>query len=206
MDAIEAQAALQGPLSLGDEALRAWVGLPPPLAAGGEEAARGAAPTYSLPQAQAYALGRMAASHAALAHVFEELAARLPGLRPRAMLDYGAGPGTAIWAAQEVSFGRLAARCEHLLSTSLLTRRHFMLLLDPLTGPHPCKCGRSCSAACVASWYLPGTHDCPSAYPPHRCGPRASRWHTLSSPRRTWRASAAASRRRDLPLITARRS
>jgi ribosomal protein RSM22 (predicted rRNA methylase) len=44
----------------------------------------------------------MAGSHAALHHILSELAGRLPGFKPRAMLDYGAGPGTAIWAAQEL--------------------------------------------------------------------------------------------------------
>ncbi|GBF95535.1 hypothetical protein Rsub_08516 [Raphidocelis subcapitata] len=101
--AIEVAASLRGPLSLGERELRAWAGLPPPLAdAEEEEAARAAAPSYSLPEAQAYALARMGGSNAALAHIFGELAGRLPGFTPRAMLDYGAGPGTAIWAADEV--------------------------------------------------------------------------------------------------------
>jgi hypothetical protein len=101
--AVEAHASAHGPLSLGDEALRLWLGLPPALSSAPEEdAARAAAPAYNLPEAQGYALGRLAASHAALARIFSELADRLPNFRPRALLDYGAGPGTAIWAAQEV--------------------------------------------------------------------------------------------------------
>jgi hypothetical protein len=109
--AIDAHADAFGPLSLGDAALRAWAGLPPALAATPEEeAARAAAPAYTLPQAQGYAIGRLAASHAALARIFGEISARLPGFRPRAMLDYGAGPGTAIWAAQEVGVWSWGAR------------------------------------------------------------------------------------------------
>ena len=34
-----------------------------------------------------------------------EVAVRLPGFQPKMMLDYGAGPGTAAWAAQEVREG-----------------------------------------------------------------------------------------------------
>ncbi|KAI8472825.1 MAG: mitochondrial small ribosomal subunit Rsm22-domain-containing protein, partial [Monoraphidium minutum] len=100
---VDMKASVSGPLSLTDAELRAWAGLPPPLGSSPEEeAARAAAPTYSLAQAQAYALSRLAGTNAALAHVFQELAARLPGFAPRAMLDYGAGPGTAVWAAHEV--------------------------------------------------------------------------------------------------------
>ena len=40
--------------------------------------------------------------YAVAQRVFEELASRLPGYCPRSMLDWGAGPGTAIWAALEV--------------------------------------------------------------------------------------------------------
>ena len=40
--------------------------------------------------------------YAVAQRVFEELASRLPEYRPRSMLDWGAGPGTAIWAALEV--------------------------------------------------------------------------------------------------------
>ncbi len=34
--------------------------------------------------------------------VFQELRLRAPDLPPRRMLDFGAGPGTATWAAAEV--------------------------------------------------------------------------------------------------------
>ncbi|GAB4820160.1 hypothetical protein N2152v2_007206 [Parachlorella kessleri] len=50
----------------------------------------------------AYAATRMPACYAALRRVLGEVAARRPGWRPETMLDFGAGPGTATWAAQQV--------------------------------------------------------------------------------------------------------
>lgn len=52
--------------------------------------------------AVAYALSRMPATFAAVASVFEEVRARAPGFSPDRLLDIGAGPGTATWAAAEV--------------------------------------------------------------------------------------------------------
>lgn len=54
-------------------------------------------------QALAYALGQMPGAYAAVTRILSELEARLAGFEPRVMLAYGAGPGTALWAAQEVS-------------------------------------------------------------------------------------------------------
>ena len=51
--------------------------------------------------ALAYALSRMPATYAAVAAVLEEMQARAPGFAPASMLDAGAGPGTAAWAAAE---------------------------------------------------------------------------------------------------------
>lgn len=51
--------------------------------------------------ALAYALARMPATHAAISRVFAELDDRAPGWVPRTILDAGAGPGTATWAARE---------------------------------------------------------------------------------------------------------
>ena len=50
----------------------------------------------------AYAATRMPACYAALRRVLGEVAARRPGWRPETMLDFGAGPGAAAWAAQQV--------------------------------------------------------------------------------------------------------
>lgn len=54
-----------------------------------------------LPDAVAYALSRMPATYAAVRTVLAEIAKRAPGFAPRTLLDAGAGPGTAAWAAAE---------------------------------------------------------------------------------------------------------
>ena len=50
--------------------------------------------------ALAYAVARMPATHAACAAVFARVAQAVPDLAPASLLDVGAGPGTASWAAQ----------------------------------------------------------------------------------------------------------
>ena len=52
-------------------------------------------------QVAAYAAARMPGCYAAVARVLDELRLRLPDFAPASMLDFGAGPGTAIWAARE---------------------------------------------------------------------------------------------------------
>ena len=51
----------------------------------------------------AYAATRLPACYAVLVKVFEELRLRVPELQPRRMLDFGSGPGSAIWAACQAS-------------------------------------------------------------------------------------------------------
>jgi ribosomal protein RSM22 (predicted rRNA methylase) len=51
--------------------------------------------------ALAYALARLPATYAACAAVFREAAARAPAFAPRTLLDAGAGPAAASWAALE---------------------------------------------------------------------------------------------------------
>ena len=51
--------------------------------------------------ALAYALARLPATYAACTRVFEETAVRAPGFAPRRLLDAGAGPAAASWAALE---------------------------------------------------------------------------------------------------------
>lgn len=53
-------------------------------------------------QALAYAVARLPSCYAAAHRIFKELAVRYPGFEPKTFLDFGAGPGTATWAAQEV--------------------------------------------------------------------------------------------------------
>jgi ribosomal protein RSM22 (predicted rRNA methylase) len=50
----------------------------------------------------AYAAYRFPATYAALLAVLTELSLRRPDFEPRTLLDVGAGPGTAIWAARDV--------------------------------------------------------------------------------------------------------
>ena len=49
----------------------------------------------------AYLVARLPATHAAVSRVLAEAALARPGLHPRSVLDAGAGPGTAAWAAVE---------------------------------------------------------------------------------------------------------
>lgn len=44
----------------------------------------------------------MIGTFASAIKVFEEVKKSLPDFRPNKILDFGSGPGTAIWAAQEV--------------------------------------------------------------------------------------------------------
>ena len=50
----------------------------------------------------AYAAARLPATYAAIRVALAELAARAPGFEPATLLDLGAGPGTALWAAAGV--------------------------------------------------------------------------------------------------------
>jgi len=49
--------------------------------------------------ALAYVVSRLPATYAAARHTLGRLAERCPGFAPRSVLDLGAGPGTASWAA-----------------------------------------------------------------------------------------------------------
>jgi ribosomal protein RSM22 (predicted rRNA methylase) len=55
----------------------------------------------NIDDALAYALTRMPATFAAVVSVLDELRRRLPDFAPRSLLDVGAGPGTAAWAATQ---------------------------------------------------------------------------------------------------------
>lgn len=58
---------------------------------------------YDSGESLAYAAARLPGCHAVAWRVFSELRVRLPHFSPTSMLDFGAGPGTAIWAASDVS-------------------------------------------------------------------------------------------------------
>ncbi|KAJ2784251.1 37S ribosomal protein S22 [Coemansia javaensis] len=55
---------------------------------------------YGPGEAAAFVAAFAPGTYGVLLNVFSEAARRLPGLRPRAVLDFGCGPGTALWAAQ----------------------------------------------------------------------------------------------------------
>ena len=68
-----------------------------------------AGPALTDRQAQAYAAGRAPATFAAVAAALGEVAARRPGWTPGTLLDLGAGPGVATWAAAAAFPGLRAA-------------------------------------------------------------------------------------------------
>lgn len=62
-----------------------------------------ASPAYDASgNAAAYSVMRMPACYAVAMRVLRELRIARPGFSPGSLLDFGSGPGTAIWAAQEV--------------------------------------------------------------------------------------------------------
>jgi len=50
----------------------------------------------------AYVITRFPATYAAVASVFSEIRQRMPAFEPASLLDLGAGPGTATWAASAI--------------------------------------------------------------------------------------------------------
>ncbi|KAI8060766.1 mitochondrial small ribosomal subunit Rsm22-domain-containing protein [Gongronella butleri] len=60
--------------------------------------------SYGPREAVAYTAGVMPSSYAAIANVLIELDGRIRSFAPKSVLDYGTGPGTALWAAKE-TFG-----------------------------------------------------------------------------------------------------
>eukprot|EP00850_Spirogloea_muscicola_P003336 SM000013S26505 [mRNA] locus=s13:770355:775052:- [translate_table: standard] len=65
------------------------------------------APRYREPEVAAYIAARMPATYAALHRVMREVALRLPAFSPSSMVDFGSGPGTAIWSAMQAWPGQL---------------------------------------------------------------------------------------------------
>src|SRR3954449_6901528 len=94
----ELKAALEAKLhgrSRGDAAERAAKISETYRGGGGSAAIRGEA------DALAYALARMPATYAAVAESLNALCENRPDFAPKRLLDVGAGPGTATWAAAE---------------------------------------------------------------------------------------------------------
>ncbi|KAH7404520.1 hypothetical protein KP509_15G029500, partial [Ceratopteris richardii] len=55
----------------------------------------------------AYVASRMPAVYSAVYRVLSEVSRRLPDFKPEKIMDYGSGPGTAIWALNEVWPGQI---------------------------------------------------------------------------------------------------
>ncbi len=58
-------------------------------------------PQLTAAQRAAYLAARLPATYAVITRAIHEAQLRVPGLRVESMLDLGAGPGTAMWAAAE---------------------------------------------------------------------------------------------------------
>jgi ribosomal protein RSM22 (predicted rRNA methylase) len=53
----------------------------------------------------AYLSARFPATYSAITHVLQEINRRVPDFTLESIIDVGAGPGTGVWAAQEVFYG-----------------------------------------------------------------------------------------------------
>lgn len=53
--------------------------------------------SYGPRESVAYAAGVLPSTFAAITNVMHEIAGRIADFKPRSMLDFGTGPGTAIW-------------------------------------------------------------------------------------------------------------
>jgi ribosomal protein RSM22 (predicted rRNA methylase) len=69
--------------------------------AGAYRETRRARPQLDSVHRAAYLVTRLPATYAVLSRLLHETKLRVPGLRVASMLDLGAGPGTAMWAAAE---------------------------------------------------------------------------------------------------------
>ena len=104
-----------------------------------------AAVVTSQADATAYVLTRLPATYAACARAFAEAAARAPGFSPRSLLDAGAGPGGAGWAALE-AWPQIAA------ASLLDSNRAFLDIAEVLAadGPAPLKAAQRLRADLTA--------------------------------------------------------
>ncbi|KAI7905856.1 mitochondrial small ribosomal subunit Rsm22-domain-containing protein [Cokeromyces recurvatus] len=57
---------------------------------------------YGPRESVAYLAGVLPSTYAAITNVLNEIAGRLSDFKPQSMLDFGTGPGTAIWVAKNV--------------------------------------------------------------------------------------------------------
>jgi ribosomal protein RSM22 (predicted rRNA methylase) len=104
-----------------------------------------AAVVTSQADATAYVLTRLPATYAACARVFTEAAERAPDFAPQSLLDAGAGPGGAGWAALE-AWPQIAA------ASLLDSNRAFLDIAEALAaeGPAPLKAAQRLRADLTA--------------------------------------------------------
>jgi ribosomal protein RSM22 (predicted rRNA methylase) len=81
--------------------------------------------------ALAYAITRLPATYAAAASVFSRLAAEQPTFAPTSLLDIGAGPGTATWAAASIFPTLVAATLAEPNPALLALARRFADAAEP---------------------------------------------------------------------------
>ncbi|KAJ2827152.1 37S ribosomal protein S22 [Coemansia erecta] len=62
---------------------------------------------YGPGETAAYMAALAPSAYAATFNVLDELRARVPGFKPTSVLDFGAGPGCSLWAAQDVWANRI---------------------------------------------------------------------------------------------------
>ncbi|TPX72656.1 hypothetical protein SpCBS45565_g00227 [Spizellomyces sp. 'palustris'] len=100
---------------------------------------------YGPVETAGYLASRTGATYAAIRNVLDQLAKRIPSFQPSSVLDFGVGPGTALWAVQHtfdtvqehigvdisVDMLRVAERMGTRLGVQLVTKRY----LPPQ--PHP---------------------------------------------------------------------
>jgi ribosomal protein RSM22 (predicted rRNA methylase) len=152
------EAKLHG-LSRGDAAARS-AGISQTYRSGG-----GSAAIRSEADALAYALARMPATYAALAACLNTLSEVRPDFAPQRLLDIGAGPGTATWAAAE-AFPSLAAFTSidanpalRSLALQLLGNSPRLLAVQYIQGEAQAALGNSEPADLVIASYLIGEMD-----------------------------------------------
>jgi ribosomal protein RSM22 (predicted rRNA methylase) len=97
----------------------------------------------------AYAAHRLPATFAATHAVLTEVQKRQPDLQPHSMLDAGAGPGTAMWAATtlwpELERVVLLERDQHMIAYGkrLATHARIPAIVDVFSGIHKSAVGTS---------------------------------------------------------------
>jgi ribosomal protein RSM22 (predicted rRNA methylase) len=62
---------------------------------------------YGDRESRAYLSLRFCPSYVAVSSVMHQLSKRVPNFAPKSMLDYGTGPGTAIWCVHSESRAKL---------------------------------------------------------------------------------------------------